>query len=106
VQTCAYLRFPEVPEPSLPSIAARARSPLVPLPRVERWVFVDRLKCSRSRLFTSPTFLLSLSTPFPLFNLREGSVMAQASPKFAHSIKQQEVVIPDLTIKDLLGAIP
>ncbi|KAF9645879.1 delta12-fatty acid desaturase [Thelephora ganbajun] len=32
--------------------------------------------------------------------------MAQGSPKFAHSIKQQEVVIPDLTIKELLEVIP
>lgn len=32
--------------------------------------------------------------------------MAQGFPEVAHSIKQQEVVIPDLTIKELLGAIP
>lgn len=32
--------------------------------------------------------------------------MAQGPPKFAHSIEQQEVIIPDLTIKELLDAIP
>ena len=32
--------------------------------------------------------------------------MAQDSPKFVHSLEQQEVVIPDLTIKELLDAIP
>ena len=32
--------------------------------------------------------------------------MAYDSPQLAHSIKQQEVVIPDLTIKELLDAIP
>jgi len=32
--------------------------------------------------------------------------MAYDSPKLAHSIKQQEVVIPDLSIKELLDAIP
>ena len=32
--------------------------------------------------------------------------MAQGSPEFVRSIKQQEVVIPDLTIKELLDAIP
>jgi len=32
--------------------------------------------------------------------------MAQDSPKFTHSTKQQEVIIPDLTIKELLDAIP
>jgi len=32
--------------------------------------------------------------------------MAQDSPKFPYSAKQQEVIIPDLTIKELLDAIP
>jgi len=32
--------------------------------------------------------------------------MAYDSPNLAHSIKQKEVVIPDLTIKELLDAIP
>jgi len=32
--------------------------------------------------------------------------MAQDSPQFTHSLKQQEVIIPDLTIKELLDAIP
>jgi hypothetical protein len=32
--------------------------------------------------------------------------MAQSFPKFTHSIKQNEVIIPDLTIKELLDAIP
>lgn len=32
--------------------------------------------------------------------------MAQDAPKFAHSIEQQEIIIPDLTTKELLDAIP
>jgi len=32
--------------------------------------------------------------------------MAQDPPNFPYSVKQQEVVIPDLTIKELLDAIP
>ena len=32
--------------------------------------------------------------------------MAHGSPQFSRSVKQQEVVIPDLTIKELLDAIP
>lgn len=47
------------------------------------------------------------SFPSPHFPLAlDGSGMAQNSPKFAHPTKQQEVIVPDLTIKELLDAIP
>jgi hypothetical protein len=32
--------------------------------------------------------------------------MSATTDNFGKSVKQQEVVIPDLTVKDLLGAIP
>ena len=66
-------------------------------------VSVNRLKFFTSDLFPSPPSSSSLSLP-P--SSREAMASAYGSPKFAHSTKQQEVVIPDLTIKELLDTIP
>jgi hypothetical protein len=60
-----------------------------------------------------PAFLaraqfLSLSTvsPFPLVPFDSAMAAVTTDAAFGKTVKQQEVVIPDMPVKDLLSAIP